>query len=87
MIEGSPRMLRINTQGGEGKEGGGVNPAINRHFELEINTLQNAPSDPEKLEQLLKIKQRRKDEAMHIEDMQRLVTEEIEMLKVVSCIW
>ena len=39
--------------------------------------------DAEKLEKLLKAKQRQKEEAMHIEDTQRLVTE-IEMLKVVS---
>jgi hypothetical protein len=31
----------------------------------------------------LKGKERKKEEAMHIEDTQRLVTEEIEMLKVV----
>ena len=45
-------------------------------------TLQNAPRDADKLRKLLEIKQRQKDEAMHIEDTQRLVTE-IEMLKVV----
>jgi hypothetical protein len=44
--------------------------------------LQNAPRDVDKLEWLLKKKERAKDEAMHIEDTQRLVTE-IEMLKVV----
>ena len=32
---------------------------------------------------LLRLKQRQKEKAMHIEDRQRLVTEEIEMLKVV----
>jgi hypothetical protein len=35
------------------------------------------------LERLLKVKERQKEEAMHIEDTQRLVTEEIEMLQVV----
>ena len=44
--------------------------------------LQNPPRDAEKLERLLKVKRRQKEEAMHIEDTQRLVTE-IEMLKVV----
>jgi hypothetical protein len=44
--------------------------------------LQNAPRDEGKLRRLLGIKQRQKEEAMHIEDTQRLVTE-IEMLKVV----
>jgi hypothetical protein len=37
------------------------------------------------LEQLLKEKERQKEEATHIEDTQRLVTKEIEMLKK-SCI-
>jgi hypothetical protein len=38
--------------------------------------------DEGKLRRLLELKQRQKEEAMHIEDTQRLVTE-IEMLKVV----
>jgi demethoxyubiquinone hydroxylase (CLK1/Coq7/Cat5 family) len=59
-----------------------MNPAIKKHYELQIKTLQNAPRDIDKLERLLKVKQRQKDEAMHMEDTQRLVTE-IEMLKVV----
>jgi hypothetical protein len=45
--------------------------------------LQNAPRDAEKPRQLLKVKQRQKEEeAMHVEDTQRLVTQ-IEMLKIV----
>ena len=55
---------------------------MKRHSELEIKTLQNAPRDAAKLRRLLEVKQRQKEEAMHIEDTQRLVTE-IEMLKVV----
>jgi hypothetical protein len=55
---------------------------MKRHLELEIKTLQNAPRDPDKLRRLLKGKQRQNEEATHIEDTQRLVTE-IEMLKVV----
>jgi hypothetical protein len=83
MIDASQRMLETNSQGGEGAAGGGMNPAMKRHLELEIKTLQNAPRDADKLEQLLKVKQRQKEEeAMHIEDTERLVTE-IEMLKVV----
>jgi hypothetical protein len=61
MIGASQRMITINSQG----ELGGINPAIKRHLELEIKTLQNAPRDPEKLEQLLKRKERQKEEAMH----------------------
>jgi hypothetical protein len=45
--------------------------------------LKNAPRDADKLRQLLKSKERQYEEATHIEDIQRLVTEEIEMLKVV----
>jgi hypothetical protein len=51
-------------------------------LELEINTLENAPRDADKLRKLLQVKQRQKEEADHIEDTQRLATE-IEMLKVV----
>jgi hypothetical protein len=44
--------------------------------------LQNASRDADKLARLLQVKQRQKEEAIHIEDTQRLVIE-IEMLKVV----
>jgi hypothetical protein len=60
----------------------GINPAMRRHLESEIKTLQNTPRDADKLRKLLELKQRQKDEAMHIEDKQRLVTE-IEILKLV----
>jgi hypothetical protein len=55
---------------------------MKRHLELEIKTLQNAPRDADKLRRLLEVKGRQKEEAMDIEDTERLVTE-IEMLKVV----
>ena len=67
---------------GEAKDSWGLNTVMKKHLELEIKTLQNAPRDAAKLRRLLEIKQRQKEEAMHIEDTQRLVTE-IEMLKVV----
>ena len=41
---------------------------MRRHLESEIKTLQNAPRDPDKLKRLLEVKQRQKEEAMHIED-------------------
>jgi hypothetical protein len=44
MIEASQRMITINSQGE------GMNPAVNRHFKLQIKTLQNAPRDADKLE-------------------------------------
>jgi hypothetical protein len=59
-----------------------MSPPMKKHLELEIQTLQNAPIDAEKLERLLKAKRRQKEEAMHVEDTQRLVIE-IEMLKVI----
>ena len=80
MIDTSHRMIDVQSKVGE--EGWGIKPVMKRHLELEIKTLQNAPRDPDKLRQLLKVKQRQKEEADHIEDTQRLVTE-IEMLKVV----
>jgi hypothetical protein len=67
-------MVRVNNKSQEESEITRINPAMKRHFELEIETLQNAPRDEDKLRELLK--------ATHIEDTQRLVTE-IEMLKVV----
>ncbi|MDQ3838633.1 MAG: hypothetical protein M3297_05120 [Thermoproteota archaeon] len=84
MIDASLRMLDVHSQlpGEAAGEGWGINPAMKRHLELEIRTLQNTPRDADKLRRLLEIKQRQKEEAMHIEDTQRLVTE-IEMLKVV----
>ena len=81
IIEASQRMIMINSQG---ELGGGMSPPLKRHLELEIKTLENAPRDLDKLRRLLQVKQRQKEEAMHIEDTQRLVTEEMEiMLKVV----
>jgi hypothetical protein len=84
MIEASQRMITMHSQvpGEAAEEGWGINPAVKRHLELEIKTLQNAPRDADKLRKLLEVKQRQKEEADHIEDTQRLVTE-IEMLKVV----
>jgi len=87
MIEGCQRMIRVgnnnNNNNDSKQEEIRINPAMKRHFELEIETLLNAPRDEGKLRKLLEVKQRQKEEATHIEDTQRLVTEEIEMLKVV----
>jgi hypothetical protein len=83
MIDASQRMITISSSN-EGIEGGwgGMNPAVKRHLELQIKTLQNAPRDPDKLERLLKSKRRQKEEAMEREVTETLVTE-IETLKVV----
>ena len=82
MIEAAQRMIRLNNNNGSQEPEIPINPATKRHFELEIKTLQNAPRDADKLRRLLELKQRQKEEADHIEDTQRLVTE-IEMLKLV----
>ena len=77
MIEASQRMITIS-RSNEGIEGGwgGMSPAIKRHLELQIKTLQNAPRDTDNLERLLQAKQRQKEEeAMHIEDTERCVGE------------
>jgi hypothetical protein len=72
MIDASQRMLTVQSQvQGQPREGWRINPIMKRHLELEIRNLQNAPRDADKLRRLLEIKQRQKDEAMHIEDTQR----------------
>ena len=79
MIDFSQRMIDVQSQvtGEAREEGWGINPVMKRHLELEIKTLQNAPRDPDKLKQLLELKQRQKEGADHIEDTQRLVTERL----------
>jgi methyl coenzyme M reductase beta subunit len=95
MIEGIQKTINLhhsttttNNNNNDSHGGGGIamSSVMKGHFELEIETLQNAPRDADKLRQLLKSKERQYEEATHIEDTQRLVTE-IEMLKVVFCIW
>jgi type VI protein secretion system component VasF len=78
------RQNNNSSNSNEGIEGGwgGMNPAVKRHLELQIKTLQNAPRDADKLERLLKSKRRQKEEAMEREVTETLVTE-IETLKVV----
>ena len=60
-----------------------MSPPIKRHLELEIEILQKAPRDANKLERLLKVKGRQEEGAIHIEDTQRLVTE---IMKCYGCI-
>jgi hypothetical protein len=62
----------VNSQvgAGEARKGSGINPVMKRHLELQIKTLQNASRDADKLRQLLELKQRQKEEAMHFEDTQ-----------------
>ncbi len=66
MVDASQRLIMINNQGE------GMNPALKRHYELQIKTLQNVPRDVVKLEWLLEVRQRQKEgEAMHIEDIHK----------------
>lgn len=84
MIEGARRMISLNKEEAvvEKQTEVRINPAMRRHFELQIKTLQNAPRDEGRLRLPLKLKERENEKATHIVDTQRLVTE-IEMLKAV----
>ena len=61
-----------------------INPAIKRHFELEIKILREAPRDADKLRKLVKAKQRELEDAIKIEYTERLFPE-VEMLRFVLC--
>jgi hypothetical protein len=84
-IDGIQKMIRSH----ESKEGETpqiavieINPAMKKHWETEIKILREAPRDPHKLGELLKIKQRQYVKAKLAEEIQPLVTE-IEMLQFV----
>jgi hypothetical protein len=78
-IEGIQKMIKVRDIP-DGEVGIPINPAIKKHFELEIKTLREAPRDADKLRKLVKAKQREWEDTMKIEDLQRLVTE-TEMLR------
>jgi hypothetical protein len=59
-----------------------ISEATQKHFELEIRTVQNAPRDESKLREILEEKQREYQRAEDSEVIERLVTE-IEMLEYV----
>lgn len=56
MIDASQRMITMNSQG----ELVRISSPQKRHLELQIKTLQNAPRNQDKLEQILKAKRRQK---------------------------
>jgi hypothetical protein len=61
MIEASQSMIKVTSQGEEeGVLAGGMSPPMKKHLELEIQTLQNAPRDADKLERLLQVKRRQR---------------------------
>ena len=54
MIDASQRMITMQSQvPGEAREGWGINPAVKRHVELEIKTVENPPRHPDKFTQLM----------------------------------
>jgi hypothetical protein len=61
-----------------------INPAMKRHWELEIKTLREAPRDQDKLSKLLEEKHRQWEDTMKIDEIERLLTE-MEMLRFVLC--
>jgi hypothetical protein len=79
MIEGIRRMISPNNNSSQQQEPElRISSAAKRHFELEIEILQNAPRNEGKLRELLKLKEKENEqEATHIEDTQRLVTERL----------
>ena len=79
MVEAKRSFIR------EDPEGIRISSVTKRHFQLQIEILQNAPRDAAKLQQIIKAKERENEKARHMDDTQRLVTE-IEMLKVVLCL-
>jgi len=87
-IEGIKKMICVHGGPEEEEEeqpGIQINPAMKRHWELEIRTLQEAPRDPSKLKMLIKAKQREWEDTIKIEEIEKLVTE-IEMLRFVLCL-
>ena len=60
-----------------------ISEATQKFSELQIKTLQDAPRDPDKLRELLKVKERQYEKATLAEEIQSLVTE-IEILKFVQ---
>jgi hypothetical protein len=81
--KGIQKMIRVHeSPAEEGKAVIQINPAIKRHFELEIKILQDAPRDEMKLRQILAVKQKEYEKAIDSEDIERLVPE-IEMLQFV----
>jgi PleD family two-component response regulator len=83
-IQGFQKMIRVHESPAEeeGKAVIQINPAVKRHFELEIKILRDAPRDEMKLRQILAVKQKEYEKAIDSEDIERLVPE-IEMLKFV----
>jgi hypothetical protein len=61
------------------------NSDVHKHFGLQIRTLQNAPRTVlnNRLQALLRLREREKEGTADMEDTQRLVTERLKMVQVV----
>lgn len=59
-----------------------INPVAKRHWELQIQILQDSPRDADKLKAILEVKEKEHEKATDSEEIERLVTE-IEMFKFV----
>jgi len=93
LIDGIQRMITVRNNNSQGEKEGAttgkeptieISLAMKRHWESEIKILRDAPRDPHKLTEILKVKQEEYKKATDSEDIERLVPE-IEMLKFVLC--
>lgn len=57
-------MIKVRDIPDEEEVGIPINPAIKRHFELEIKILREAPRDADKSRKLVKAKQRELEDAI-----------------------
>ncbi|MFL6337597.1 MAG: hypothetical protein ACJ718_00540 [Nitrososphaeraceae archaeon] len=80
-IERIQKMIRVRDCPEE-ELGIHINPAMKRHWELEIKTLQDAPRDADRLKELLKTKRREYEKSRNIDDILTLITA-IEMLQFI----
>jgi hypothetical protein len=91
-IEGIQRMIGLHNNEGEQEKGITteapiqISLAAKRHWQSEIKVLREAPRDPEKLTEILKVKQKQYEKAKDSEDIERLIPE-IEMLKFVLYVY
>ena len=92
-IDGIQRMIRLHKNEGEKEKGATttegliqISLASNRHWELEIKILRDAPRDENKLGEILKAKQKEYEKAQDSEDIESLIPE-IEMLKFVLYVY
>src|ERR687886_519412 len=71
MIEANREFIREGRE--EAKEGIPISSIAKRHFQLQTETLQNAPRDVAKLRQIIKAKEGQNEETSDFKDTQRLL--------------